>query len=403
MLNALRAAEGVAVVDVSAAEVAAIVPPTAGPLRADPVRYLAISRQLGSPHVAEIAAQSNGDLPFWSLNVSVQSANGSSSRGTSVARDGGGNPQATPDAIGTMFAQNVIERARQRASSSDATGDANAVLLDGTRSEEERLQALSRLQAARLDSAALAAAADLGTRAASARTRERVWALLRRSAYEPTLTHSLTYALLSDPDATVRKEVALALGAYVGEGGVAAALEHAAGNDNSADVRLAARVAALSYDERQAFKRETLLDKTLTPAERMAPALLDQMSGAMWSMLLSRRSSNVTEEARAYAEIAGATDDVALKARALSFLQNELMFLLPDRSGLDGEIVEVLLESMEVDDSNVRLSALSMLTPQAANPQVRAVLENVLEEDPELAEQAGVAEALERARGSRGL
>jgi hypothetical protein len=123
----------------------------------------------------------------------------------------------------------------------------------------------------------------------------------------------------------------------------------------------------------------------------------------MWSMLLSRRSSNVTEEARAYAEIAGATDDVALKARALSFLQNELMFLLPDRSGLDGEIVEVLLESMEVDDSNVRLSALSMLTPQAANPQVRAVLENVLEEDPELAEQAGVAEALERARGSRGL
>jgi hypothetical protein len=53
---------------------------------------------------------------------------------------------------------------------------------------------------------------------------------------------------------------------------------------------------------------------------------------------------------------------------------------------------------MAVDDDQVRRTAVNILTRQTANPDVRAALETLLEEDPAFALQHNVAAALERAQ-----
>jgi hypothetical protein len=58
----------------------------------------------------------------------------------------------------------------------------------------------------------------------------------------------------------------------------------------------------------------------------------------------------------------------------------------------------VLIDIMQVDDDNIRKNAMSMLTNEVDHPEVRALLEAVLEDDPELAAMYSVAQALERAQ-----
>jgi hypothetical protein len=218
---------------------------------------------------------------------------------------------------------------------------------------------------------------------------------LRQNAYEPALAESLSYALLSDPDAGVRQEAALALAAYLDTGSARIALEHAVSNDGSAEVRIAARMAMLDLDQQAALTREMLLDRSLSPAERIAPSRVGTRSFG----------SPEQEEALAYAEIVAGSDDPTVKRHGLLHLQMVAMTgSFPGsrfESGQDGlapEIVAVAIDSMAVDDDQVRRLAMIILMQQAANPDVRAALETLVNEDPAFALQHNVAAALERAQ-----
>jgi hypothetical protein len=399
-LRALRAMPSMEVVDVGASELAAVVPAHAGSLGEDNLAYLAVAEQYDTRLVAEIAERrTTSDSPYWNIFLHVRRATGSSGRGTAIGKNGDTRLLGGQDAesVGVDFAQRIAQRGGDFSISSPASGDARDILLDGGRSEDERLRALNRLLNEGLDSETMAAAVGLATSSLSASTRQRVWAMLRQTAHDPALAQHMNLALLSDTDAGVRKEAALALAAYLDNGAIRASLEHAAASDGSADVRLAARMATMSFDEQQAFKRETLLDRSLTAAERLAPTTM--LARGSMVMLPDSFGADEAAAAAAYAEIADATDDPLLKLNSLSELQRTIMIPGPGGirgEGVDDEIIRVLIESSKFEDARVRRLALNLLTRQSGHPDARATLEAVLAEQPELAAELRIAEALER-------
>jgi len=398
MLGAMRGMPNVEVVDVGTAELAMVAPANAGALDEDRLAYLAVSRRYDSPNVVEISEQSQAAVgPSWFITARALRANGSSGSGTGISKDGNFGPGSDPESIGVRFAERIVERAGRelvQATPTVAADDQREVIVDSLRPEEQRLQALLRLSADAYDSEVIAAAVDLAARSESAETRARVLGRLRQNVYDATLAQPLSSVLLSDPDAEVRKEAALALAAYAGDAGILPFLEYAQSNDGSAEVRLAARMATMDYDEQQAFKRETLLDRSLTPAERLAPTTIS--SGPRMMPMVRTFGAEQQEEARAYAEIVAGTDDPELKRRGLLELQQAVGLFPAFRGGWDPdpEIVDVLIDSAGVADESARRAALNVLRGLADNPNVRAVLETVLEDEPELATRARIAEAL---------
>ena len=222
------------------------------------------------------------------------------------------------------------------------------------------------------------------------------------------LAQPLSIALLSDADAGVRAQAALALGAYLRESGVSLALAQAQRNDSSPEVQLAARMSMLAYEERQTFTRETLLDRNLPPVERFAPTL---MAGSAEPSSYAAYGTAAAEEALAYAEIAGGTDDPELMVRALSALQAATMGanlggVRPD-ARIDPTIARVQIESASHEDERVRRSALTALSFQYRTArtlpgwltepeklEIRAVFETVVREQPALAADLRIEETL---------
>lgn len=176
VLRKLRAYRTLELIDVSDYELASVAPRNPGPLREDRVVYLAVSRHFDADVVAEILEDSPADFPLWLVEVTVAKGDRLGSRDESSPKAGQG---------------------------SGADAESIAVAL------------------------ALAVAAAFGSRSATPATRHYVWSTLRRQVYDRALAQPLSVALLSDPDETVRREAALALGAYTGESGVSAALAHA--------------------------------------------------------------------------------------------------------------------------------------------------------------------------------
>ena len=90
-----------------------------------------------------------------------------------------------------------------------------------------------------------------------------------------------------------------------------------------------------------------------------------------------------------------------LKLSALAVLQSALMATRPTlppvrNQNVDPQIVRVLIDSAQARDQNVRLQALNILVQQRSdNPEVRALLQSVLENEPELAADLRIAQALE--------
>jgi hypothetical protein len=207
--------------------------------------------------------------------------------------------------------------------------------------------------------------------------------------YDTALAQPLNYALLSDPDAGVRKEAALGLASYLGEASTTTALESALRNDASAEVRLAARLSMMEYDEQQAFARATLLDRSLTPAERLAPTTLNRESQIP---RLSGSRADAQDRARAYAEILAGTDDPDLKLRSLTELNSVARSAA---LALEPEIITVLVASIDIGNEDIQRISLGLLRREVANPEVRAVLEGVLENEPELAEELQIRGAPE--------
>ena len=412
-LRALRAMPDMVVTEIGPAEYAAIVPANAGPLGTDNLVYLAVTSRHEGRVVAEISEQTAAGSQYWVLSLLVGRPNGGGASGGNISKNN--DPRMSDaESLGVRYADRIARDARRVASesnavasSSTAAADARNAFLDVTRSESQRMQSLTQLvNEGELDSATIAAAVDMAMRSASAQIRRSVWSILRRSTFDLTLAQPLSYALLSEVDAAVRKEAALALAAYAGDTAAAAALAYASRYDSSSEVRLAAQMSAMDFDEQQAFKRQTLLDRSLTPAERLAPTIVGDNMRLLG--LDSRSGTDTTEEALAYAEIVVAVEDPELKIRGLSELENSMMFgvmaRMPGRSDAndanDAKIVEALIETSRHANSRVRRQALTVLrsvTQMSGNAQGRAALEAVLENEPELADELNIPEALEAA------
>jgi len=407
-LRALRAMPTVHVLEISAAELAATVPPNAGPLGEDNLVYLAVSRRHGARVVAEISEQTAAESLFWSLTLSVSRPNGGGSNGGSVARTANLRMGSDAETLGIRYADRIAsdaDRVARESSPVSSPGadaeDARSVFLDTSRPEQVRLRSLSQLLNGPSDASVMAAAVELATRSPSAATRQMALMLLRRSAYDATLAQPLSYALLSDVDAVVRKEAALALTAYAGDAAAAAALASAARNDSSSEVRLAARMAAMDFEEKQAFRRTTLLDESLTPAERLAPMFVDNSRIGIASLRAGSDGSATMEEALAYAEIVTATEDPELKLRGLSGLQGAMVGAMRSLAGMssveDSTLVASLIEVSQHADERVRRQALQSLTSVASlsgNAEARAALESVVANDPALATELNIERVL---------
>jgi hypothetical protein len=369
-LVALRGMANVDVIDIGPAEFAAVAPQNAGKLWVDRALYRAVVQRYEGDTVAEIYVEPHAESTSWSVRLDVSRSRGAISTGASVSKVNAPGPGDDADSIGLRFAEEIADYDR-RVADTDQPGyiDARNVLFDQSRPEQERAQALltmstrnsdseSMVISVVLDSESVLVAVDLATRSASAEIRQQIWTVLSQRSY-PTLAQPLSNALLSDPDASVRREVALGLGRYLDAVGVRAALEQAARGDGSAEVRLAAQMAMMDANERQAFKTEVLLDRNLTPAERLAPSMI----AAGRTPTNIRRSIEVLgspEAALAYAEIISVTDDPELKLYVQSALR----------------------------------ASLRSMRYFSHHQEAREVLEYFVENEPELAEELDIAAAL---------
>jgi hypothetical protein len=398
MLRSLRGAAGVVIVEISAAELAAVLPANAGTLRDDNRVRLAIMDRYAGRLVAEVSEQSPPDSPLWGISLhDARRPNGMSATSGTIARNGDLSIGTDVASLGERFARSILQHAGQLAPSTPATARARAVLLDPTRAEEARLGLLSELlrDGMFLYPEEIAAAVDLATRSASPSTRASVWRQLGGGAYDLALAQPLGSALLTDPDPMVRREAALALATYREDVATRATLEHALRNDSVFEVRLAAQMSAMDLDEQRAFMRRQLLDKSLPPLERLAPTT---MIGMERMPLLNRAyGSAEAEEALAIAEIVTASDDPVLKLMALGALQTTVIGSgMPGRNqGVDSQVARALIDAAQFQDRRVRRQALNILVQQRTdNPEVRALLESVLENEPALAADLRIEQAL---------
>lgn len=403
-VRALRDKPNIEVVEIGSAEAATVVPPNSGPLGEDGRVSRAIIQRYDADVVAQISERSPPEAASWSINLSANRSQGWTAMNLSFSKTGAQPAGYDVDSAGRVesagrrFAEMIARNPGGARPSRTSSGDERSILSDATQSEQERLRALGRILNEGFDSGTLAAAVDLANRSSSAETLQQVWHLLRQSAYDVTLAQPFSYALLTDPYEAVRREAALGLGAYLGIVGSQAALEQATRSDSSPDVRLAARMAMMDYDQQQDFRHETLLDRKLTPVERFAPTMLLGSSPVV-PFPITYTVGEAEHEALAYAEIVSGTDDTDLKLRALVALQGTLLIrgsVDGGESGTDPEIVRVLVESERSTNADVRRAALQAMSRRSDVPEIRTVLESVVECEPELAEQLGIARTLER-------
>jgi hypothetical protein len=414
MLRALRASAAAVIIDVSAAELAGVVPLNAGSFSEHNLAFLAVSRRYGAGVVAEISQRSGPDSPYLAVDLDVRQANASRIvRNSALCRNGetrfcnaprwdfGGSD---PQSLGVRFAETILQSLESAALSnatpqeSDAAPPEAPALLDASRPEWERLRSLVELGnpgGQILDSETLAAAVDLATRSPSADTRRMAWQVLRRLAFDPALAPSLSAALLSDPDAAVRREVALALGAYRGDSSYQEVLASAMRNDSSVEVRIAAQMALMDRARQESFARDSLLDRDLTPAERLGPTVMLGREPGRTPNFPRTLGDAEMANAHAFAEVVSLTDDPALKVAGLAQLMRTFNGSAM-RSGQrpDPEITRVMIQSTKDENYEVRRQALTALLSLSDDPEVRAALEAAVENEPELAARLRIPEAL---------
>jgi hypothetical protein len=157
----------------------------------------------------------------------------------------------------------------------------------------------------------------------------------------------------------------------------------------------------MDFEEQQAFKREALLDRSLTPAERLAPTIVD--NNLRWAS--SDRSSGPVsvEELLAYAEIMTAVEDPQLKIQGLGQLREAMLggsaFAARRPSADDATIVDAVIETSRHADERVRRQALMFLTTLAqlsGNADARAALESAVVSQPDLASELSIPALLTR-------
>jgi hypothetical protein len=150
-----------------------------------------------------------------------------------------------------------------------AIADARAIVLNAALPATERVEALGKLPQTpeTRDDAVVAAAVELATLAPGLRVS--IW----RAMYgveNPYLIEPLLNALVYDTADHRRRAAASALGTFIAESRVKAALEQAQASDPSQAVREAAQQALLSEEELDQLALQELLDERLSAQERLA-------------------------------------------------------------------------------------------------------------------------------------
>src|SRR5690606_34554801 len=166
----------------------------------------------------------------------------------------------------------TLERLRTAAANDVSVAASTvALVLDRSRAEDERVLMLWRLSNSDFSPEVIVAAVELGAQAESAQIRRSIWYILAHKLYLPSLAQPFSYALLTDPSPEVRLAAAQALRDYLDVPEALSALEYAASNDASADIRIAVQMLMLATrDEQRDFARARLLDSALSPADRLA-------------------------------------------------------------------------------------------------------------------------------------
>jgi hypothetical protein len=208
-------------------------------------------------------------------------------------------------------------------------------------------------------------AIEIGRSDADAATRSRAWALLAQTGNR-SVVQPMTDALLYDPSAEVRATTAEWLFDYRSDPIVRTALESAAVSDASPEVRLRAYWSTLENDGRAAFVRTTLLDRRLTPEERIAPliharAWRNEYVGSSSDFIDSEIPAMDREALDTLAEIAASSDDAASRIAAVTEL------------GLGGHRDFLALLQEEPDDRQGQI--LNNLFNRRQMPGVREFLE----------------------------
>jgi TolB-like protein/HEAT repeat protein len=285
--------------------------------------------------------------------------------GTTIIKRGGAlDVSKIPDKAAEMAArlaehltrQNEVQPARQQ-----VILNKQAEFLDTSLSDSERVQALGMLRYADRDArsgAVAVAAVEFAMNPDHRQLRGQVWEYMK-GAGDPYLVQPLLQTLAYDSNEYVRHEAANTLEDYIEESGVRDALEFAAANDESKRVRDQALFSVSSEQGQQAINISTILDKSLTDRERLAPLREQRIRNGNEVVLSDEVVDSVLE-------IAMTSDDQFTRSGALSNL----------RGANNPAIVSLLLEHLANDSSeHVRVMAAGGLSEYVDHPGVRDALE----------------------------
>ncbi len=297
------------------------------------------------------------------------------------------------DALVPMMAADVSERVENQLfperipdppDRQQIVAEAQAIVLDSSLTDRERLEALRRLWPYRegrqeaLSGAVAVAAAEIAN-SDDPRVRAGVWSEMT-GVGDPYLVQPLLDSLANDGDADVREEAAKALRTFLDEPGVREALEHAKNYDASETVRKESHFSMLSDDEQEQALRVIALDTSADDWER-ADALLE-----LWYNKGFRPQALGDAVTTAMVELAVNSDDSRLRAHVWSLLSVES----------DPYLVAPLLSALVNDpDERGREAAASGLAQFLEHPGVREGLEEALVYDASLLVRKRAEESLE--------
>jgi HEAT repeat protein len=285
--------------------------------------------------------------------------------------------------------------------------EAHSTVLNSTLSDRERVTVLpvlnrlgpgGRRTVDGIDEAIVAAAVQIGINSDDPSARVGAWVGLRGVA-DPNVREPLLHALANDPDEQVRMQAAISLHTFRDEPGVREALRRAAADDPShtatvpcciPTVREAAHRASLSDEELVDWARRSALDDRLSVRDRLWPLVPTPDNRPVFVDELGDEAALAIFDL-----VVTGSDEPGVRARALDALSRTRQ---PTTSEIRTPQFVATLQRVLAngDDEHVRATAARTLQPYVAEPDIRATLEQALE-DPSAEVRLAVQAVLEGA------
>ena len=350
-----------------------------------------IARGLGVGTILESSIRA--DVFTISLDVALIDAQTGESRssGTSLLRVSPNLQISSPSFDRNTLMPDMISRVAEQVQSAlypladlqedqqrdpqQANADAEAILLDASLSDNERLDALERLRRRGewvRGGPVVIAAVQIAMSSDDSHVRWRVWRAMA-GVDDPYLIQPLLHALANDIDEGVRRAAAETLLAdFLDEPEVRAALKYAAENDASEWVRNNVRQSMLPEAERHEELLTIVSDSTKPDAERLGAAY--GLLSSDESPMSIRGPKELSREAiSAIIGLARTTGSRRTRTQALRLL----------RGADDPSLVEPLLILLANDSyEHVRDAAAEGLVEFLDEAGVREALEEALANDP---------------------